>query len=145
MPEPRHKLIDFPSFDTKNGILCMIQHHSKKDKTIPFKMKKVLSITGMKDSDKRGGHTHHKTHQILICTSGQCVVDLEDGENKMSVTLNKSNQGLLLYPYIWHEMHSFSANTTLLVIADREYDEKEYIRDYNEFKTWAAKKIKKVK
>lgn len=140
MPEPFHKIINFPSFDTKNGILCMIQSDKKKDVGVPFKIKKVLSITGMKDSDKRGGHTHHKTHQILIATSGKCTVDLDDGKNKSSVVLDSSNKGLLLYPYVWHVMHSFAPSTSLLVVADREYDEKEYIRDYNEFKKWAMKK-----
>jgi hypothetical protein len=100
---------------------------------VPFQIKKVLSITGMKDSDKRGGHTHHLTHQILVCTSGGCTVDLDDGKSKTSIILDKPNEGLLLYPYVWHVMHSFKANTSLLVMADREYDEKEYIRSYEDF------------
>lgn len=133
MSKPRYKIIQFPAFDTKNGLLCMFQSHVSKSKHVPFIIKKVLSITGMKDSDKRGGHTHHKTNQILICTSGECTVDLDDGKKKSSIILNKCNDGLLLYPYIWHVMHSFKPNTSLLVLADREYNEKDYIRNYEDF------------
>lgn len=133
MPTPRYELIRFPLSDTKNGALCMFQSGEAGSGKVPFQIKKVLSITGMKDSDKRGGHTHHLTHQILVCTSGGCTVDLDDGKSKTSIILDKPNEGLLLYPYVWHVMHSFKANTSLLVMADREYDEKEYIRSYEDF------------
>ncbi len=131
---PPLKLIQFPSFDTKNGTLCMLQaDQPAKEGSIPFPIKKVLSITGMKDADKRGGHTHHLTNQILICTTGECIVDLDDGKNKTSVVLNKNNEGLWLFPYVWHVMHSFKPGTSLLVLADQEYDEKDYIRNYEDF------------
>ena len=133
MPKLRYKIIKFPSSDTKNGVLAMFQSHDSKHGHVPFIIKKVLSITGMKDSDKRGGHTHYKTHQILICTSGECAVDLDDGKNKITIVLNKTNEGLLLYPFVWHVMHSFKPNTSLLVLADRKYNEKDYIRKYEDF------------
>jgi len=133
MALPKHKLISFPLADTKNGQLCMFQSSKSKADCVPFPIAKVLSITGMKDTDKRGGHTHHLTHQVLICTAGECIVDLDDGKNKTSITLNKPNEGLLLYPYVWHVMHSFKPGTSLLAMADREYDETEYIRNYEDF------------
>ncbi len=134
MDKKLYKIIKFPLSDTKNGVLTMFQSSPLKDGYVPFTIKKILSITGMKDSDKRGGHTHHKTHQILICSTGKCVVDLDDGRNsKTSIALNKSNEGLILYPYVWHVMHSFEPNTSLLILADRKYNEKDYIRNYEDF------------
>jgi len=131
---PKYKIITFPISDTKNGKLAMFQTSLKNiEGAVPFQIKKVLSITGTKDSDKRGGHTHHKTQQILICTNGGCTVDLDDSKNKTSVVLDKPNKGLLLYPYVWHVMRDFKENTSMLVIADTEYDEKEYIRSYEDF------------
>lgn len=134
MPIPEVRIIKFPLFDTKNGQLCMLQtDNPPKEESVPFVIKRVLSITGMKDSDKRGGHTHHKTNQIVICTAGEFTMDLDDGKNKTSVVLNKPNEGLWLYPYVWHVMHSFAPKTTLLVLTDNEYDEKDYIRNYEDF------------
>ncbi len=131
--EPKYKIIKFPRSDTKNGVLIMFQSIGNIEGSVPFEIKRVLVTTGMSGSDKRGAHTHHKTEQILVCTTGGCTVDLDDGVNKTSVILDSSDQGIVLYPYIWHVMHSFKDNTSLLVIANTEYDEKEYIRSYEDF------------
>jgi dTDP-4-dehydrorhamnose 3,5-epimerase-like enzyme len=133
---PKYKIITFPLAKTKNGFLTMLQTNltdMEASGVVPFQIKKVLSIAGMKSEDERGGHTHHKTQQILICTSGGCTVDLDDGKNKTSVVLDKPNQGLFLFPYVWHVMRDFKENTLLLVVADTEYDEKDYIRNYEDF------------
>ena len=128
MKKEFYKIIKFPSSDTKNGVLFMYQ---KGD--VPFLTRKTLLIKGMAGNDKRGGHTHHKTNQILICLSGRCKVSLNNGKDKAEVVLNKADEGLLLYPYVWHTMYGFKPNTILLVLADRKYNEKEYIRNYEEF------------
>jgi len=135
-----YKIIDFPLSDTKNGSLTMFQVGKSKSNKLPFKIKKVLIISGMKGKDARGGHTHHKTKQILVCVSGECVVRLDNGKNTKKIKLKKPNKALVLYPYVWHTMQDFKKNTVLLVIADTEYNEKEYIRDYDEFIKYAKKK-----
>ena len=137
---PPYALITFPSADTNNGVLRMFQTHPSKAGYVPFPIRKVLVISGMKGKDARGAHTHHKTRQILLCLSGGCTVDLDDGTAKKSIRLSKPDQGLMLYPYVWHVMRNFKPNTLLLVIADRPYDEKEYIRDYEKFLSYARKR-----
>jgi hypothetical protein len=34
---------------------------------------------------------------------------------------------------MWREMHDFSADCVLLVLASAEYDESDYIRNYDDF------------
>ena len=34
---------------------------------------------------------------------------------------------------VWHEMHDFSEDCILLVLASEQYDESDYIRTYTEF------------
>ena len=34
---------------------------------------------------------------------------------------------------VWREMHDFSKDCVLLVLASEHYDESDYIRDYNDF------------
>ena len=137
MKKEFYKTIKFPSSDTKNGTLFMYQEGE-----IPFLVRKTLLIKGMTGNDKRGGHTHHKTNQILICISGECKVSLDNGKDKADVVLDKADEGLLLYPYVWHSMYDFKPNTILIVLADRKYNEKEYIRSYEDFKKII--KIKKI-
>ena len=43
-------------------------------------------------------------------------------------------QGLLVSSLIWREMSDFSDDCVLKVLASNEYDESDYIRDYDTFK-----------
>lgn len=129
-----YQVLDFPFFDTKNGLLCMFQGENvQAENKLPFDIKRVLVMKDMKENDVRGGHTHHKTRQILLAISGGCLVELDNGKEKASVKLDKFNQGVLLESYVWHIMKDFEPDTILLVLADSEYNEKDYIRDYQEF------------
>lgn len=126
------EILDFPIFTESNGSLSVLKGNGGVE-ILPFDIKRVLLMKDMNRQAVRGGHTHHKTRQVLFVISGSCTVDLDNGKEKSSVKLNKFNQGLLLEPYVWHVMKDFEENTVLLVLADNEYDEKDYIRDYNEF------------
>lgn len=128
MKYPLYKLIDFPSSVGKNGTLTMFDR-----KNVPFEIKRVLNIQNMKEGDIRGGHTHHVTHQILICVKGKCDIELDNGTEKKTVTLSDPTKGIVLYPYVWHNMLNFKDDAVLLVLANTDYDEKDYIRSYEEF------------
>lgn len=130
---PLIKIIDFPLSDTKNGTLTMFQYANDPKSKLPFLPKKILIIQDMKNEDTRGAHTHHRTRQILVPISGGCLIRLDDGNEKCEVEINKTNEGILLEPYVWHSMENFKPGTILLVIADTVYDETEYIRNYEEF------------
>jgi hypothetical protein len=134
MNNPLFQLIDFPSFESDKGILSVI-HANNTDSShkLPFEIKRVFFMNGMKVGDKRGGHTHHKTNQILFPISGSCKIDLDNSKEKTTVDINTHNKGIILFPYTWHVMHSFTPNTTLLVLADTEYDSEDYIHTYDEF------------
>jgi dTDP-4-dehydrorhamnose 3,5-epimerase-like enzyme len=124
---------------TKNGTLMMLQ--SLKDPgSIPFEIKRVFTIKGMKPGDERGGHTHHETRQILFCIEGSCVVSREDKLGSDVTKITAGSDGIYLAPYTWHTMTEFADNTILLVVADSYYDEKDYIRSYDEFLKIIGKK-----
>lgn len=132
------ELIKFPSHDTKNGVLTMFECGELAHK-VPFDIKRVLLISHMKDNDQRGGHTHHKTQQILFCIAGACSVTLDNGKEKQTVRLDNPQTGLYLPPYVWHTMQDFAPGTILLVLASTVYDEKDYIRNYEDFLTFAKR------
>jgi dTDP-4-dehydrorhamnose 3,5-epimerase-like enzyme len=60
-------------------------------------------------------------------------MNLFDGRREESVVLDSSAKGLLIGPGLWREMHDFSPDCVLMVFADAEYDEADYIRDRQEF------------
>jgi acetyltransferase-like isoleucine patch superfamily enzyme len=47
--------------------------------------------------------------------------------------MDQANKGLRIPPLVWHEMHDFSEDCVLLVLASEHYDESDYIRSYDEF------------
>ena len=101
---------------------------------LPFKIKRVYYLYDIPSDAYRGGHSHKELYQFLIPLSGSFDVLLNDGfgMNKI-VTLNKPNKGLLIVPGIWRELNNFSSGAVCLVLASEEYDENDYIRDFDDF------------
>lgn len=58
---------------------------------------------------------------------------LFDGRREEDFVLDAPDKALVIGPGIWREMHDFSADCILLVLADAEYDEADYIRDRETF------------
>ena len=102
-------------------------------RTIPFEIKRVYYLVGMSSDQPRGFHAHKKLVQFAICVSGSCEMHLDFGDRKEVVKLVKPTEGVLIKEMVWHEMHNFAPGTVLVVFASDYYDEKDYIRDYNDF------------
>ena len=58
---------------------------------------------------------------------------MDNGVEKQEVWINQANKGLVIPPMVWHEMHDFSEDCVLLVLASEYYDENDYIRNYQDF------------
>lgn len=115
--------IDFPTFTNQESSLVV--HDT------PFKFSRIFTI---KADEKcvRGFHAHKECSQLFIVLEGECKVICDDGSTRKEIVLNKSSQGLLVPPAIWAEQE-YRPNTVLMVVADKPYDESEYIRNYEEF------------
>ncbi|MDJ0625423.1 MAG: FdtA/QdtA family cupin domain-containing protein [Candidatus Caenarcaniphilales bacterium] len=124
------ELIDFTVKGDQRGSLVAIENF----KDIPFEIKRVYYVFGTKLNLKRGKHAHSKLQQVLICVSGTCKIELDDGKEKIITNLNKPSLGLYIGSLIWREIFDFSPECVLLVLASDIYDEDEYIRDYSRFK-----------
>jgi dTDP-4-dehydrorhamnose 3,5-epimerase len=72
-------------------------------------------------------------HQLCVCVAGSVRMSLFDGRREESIVLDSSAKGLLVGPGLWREMHDFSPDCVLMVFADAEYDEADYIRDRDQF------------
>lgn len=85
------------------------------------------------DNVTRGYHAHRNVNQILVCISGSCKIRLDNGFTKKVFDLTDHSRGLYLPVNVWLEMYEFTSDAILLVLASDLYDEKEYIRNYDEF------------
>ncbi len=119
------------------GSLIMFQPGDG-DGALPFPIRKVLYISGLRPGDVRGRHAHVATQELLVCLQGSCEVELDDGRGgRARVRLDRRDVGLLLYPHVWRTVSGFAEGTLLLAVADTEYDERDYIRDRAAFESLA--------
>lgn len=95
--------------------------------------KRIYSIYGAKKNTIRGNHSHKHLNQFLICIYGAIKIKLFDGYEHQEFTLNKSNIVLYVGPMIWRTMEWIEDDSVLLVIASEEFDESDYIRNYDVF------------
>lgn len=103
-------------------------------KNIPFSIKRIYYMFNTQMGVRRGFHAHKELMQIAIPVRGSCRFLLDDGKEKINVLLDDTSCGLLIEPYIWHEMYDYSDDCVLLVLASDFYDELDYIRNYDDFK-----------
>jgi dTDP-4-dehydrorhamnose 3,5-epimerase-like enzyme len=124
-----HKLINLKIIGDHRGSLISLEG----SKNIPFEIKRVYYIFDNKDDVRRGYHAHKKLSQLAVCVSGSCKFLLDDGVSKEIISLNSPSEGLMITGLVWREMFDFSSDCVLMVFADSEYDESDYIRNYDEF------------
>ena len=106
------------------------------DRDVPFLIRRTYYLYDVPGGGSRGGHAHKELYQLIIAASGSFDVLLDDGVNKKIVQLNRPYYGLLVVPGLWRELFEFSSGAICLVFTSHKYDESDYIRDYDEFKTW---------
>lgn len=121
--------IDFPPLGDDRGSLVALEG----SKTVPFDIKRVYYIFGTQPGVSRGYHAHRKLQQVAVCVTGKCRMVLDNGHIRDSAWLDSPTRGLLIDDMVWREMHDFSADCVLLVLASECYDEADYIRDYEQF------------
>ena len=121
--------IELPKIENRSGNLTSITNSIE----IPFDIKRIFYLYDIPGGKDRGAHAHKECHQFLIAGSGSFDVLLDDGKLKKLVKLNHPNKGLHIPPGIWSSEINFSSGSICLVLASHKYDEKDYIRDYQEF------------
>lgn len=123
------KLLDVRTMQDARGQLTVLEG----GKEVPFDIKRVYYLTGMKTDAPRGFHAHRRLEQLAVCLAGRCRIVLDDGRSREDVWLDSPCKGLIIGKMIWREMHDFSADCVFLVLASDYYDEADYIRSYPDF------------
>ncbi len=122
-------LIELPRIQNRSVSLTPINNY----KDIPFEAKRIFYVYDIPGGVIRGTHAHKECHEFLIAGSGSFEVHLDDGKDKKIVMLNQPYKGLHIPPGIWASETNFSSGAMCLVFASHEYEEDDYIRDYNSY------------
>ena len=100
---------------------------------LPFEIRRLYYISRVPPGVRRGCHSHISLSQVIIPVSGSFEVLIDDGRCRRKIMMDRSDEGLLIVPGIWHELSSFSRDAVCLVAASDIYKEADYVRLYDDF------------
>ena len=123
------QLIELPKIIDRRGNLSVIESENH----IPFNIKRSYLIYDVPGGEVRGGHAFIEQKEMIVALSGSLDVIVFDRVKEQRFSLNRSYQGLYIPNGLWRHMENFSTNTLVLVISNTNYDENDYIRNYDDF------------
>lgn len=123
------QFVNFPPLGDDRGSLVALEGNN----TVPFDIKRVYYIFGTQTGVSRGFHAHKNLKQVAVCVTGKCRMIIDNGKERVETWLDSPTKGLLINDLVWREMHDFSDDCVLLVLASEHYDESDYIRNYDKF------------
>ncbi len=130
------KIIELPKIYDKRGNLSFFQHPAN----LPFEIERTYWVYDVPGGEKRGSHAFKEQQEFIIALSGSFDVIIHDGKEEKSFSLNRSYYGLYIPKMFWRRLENFSTNSLALIVSDKPYNENDYIRDFEEFKTLANEK-----
>jgi hypothetical protein len=123
------RFVSLPRVVDPRGSLTFLESNNH----VPFDIKRVFYIYDVPTEEGRGAHAHRELQQMLVCLGGSFDVEVDDGEFQARIHLNRPWKGLLLPPMIWAAEVNFDPGSVCLVLTSALYDERDYIRDHDEF------------
>ena len=124
------KIIDLPKILDPRGNLSFLESNIH----FSFEIKRTYWIYDVPGGEIRGSHAFKKSREFIIALSGSFDVVLNDSENEVKYSLNRSYHGLYVPNMLWRRLENFSTNALALVVSSISYDQNDYIRNFNEFK-----------
>lgn len=126
----REAIVDINYVNDSRGLLGIFENSEK----LLTEIKRIFWIKVNKENQMRGEHAHRSTSQLMICINGKVLVQCFDQNNICKeYILEQSGKALLVPPMIWSTQKYINLSSTLLVLCDEIFEEKEYIRNKTKF------------
>ena len=124
------KLINLPKISDPRGNLSFFESGVH----IPFKIQRTYWIYDVPGGEVRGSHAFKESKEFIVALSGSFDVVLNDGTQEERFSLNRYYFGLYVPNLLWRKLENFSTNSLALIVSSITYDERDYIRDFENFK-----------
>ncbi len=125
------RIIELPKIIDQRGNLSFFESPNQ----IPFEIKRTYWIYDVPGGETRGSHAFKEQQEFIIALSGSFDVILHNGIKEEVFSLNRSYYGLYIPKLYWRKLENFSTNSLALIVSDKLFDENDYIRDFDEFRT----------
>jgi hypothetical protein len=123
------RMINLPKNEDSRGNLTFIEEENH----IPFRINRVYWIYDVPGGEKRGGHAFKAQQEFVVALSGSFDIIINDGKEETRFHLNRSYFGLYIPNGLWRHMENFSTNAVVMVLSSTNFDESDYIRDFNKY------------
>ncbi len=132
MATPLGEITKLPRITDPRGNLTVAEQL----RHVPFEIKRVYWTYDVPGGESRGGHAHKHCLLVVIAVSGSFDVVLDNGTEQQTYHMNHPYEALLIPTDVWHTLEDFSSGAVCLSLASDEFEEEDYIRDYQEFLTY---------
>lgn len=105
-------------------------------KHLPFVPQRYFTVFDVPSRQVRGEHAHKTLQEFLVCIKGSMTLLIDDGRNRLEITLDSPEYGVHIRPGVWIVQYRYSPDAILLVLASAPYDSDDYLRDYQQFVTY---------
>lgn len=126
------RIIELPKFLDFRGNLSFFENGAQ----LPFEIKRVHWIYDVPGGEQRGGLAYKETEEFVVALSGSFQVEVKDGVEEKTFTLNRSYYGLYIPKGLWRSITDFSTNSVAMIAASTHYDAADAIRDFEDFVRW---------
>lgn len=125
------RMVRLEEHHEKRGTLRVLEGLDR----LPFSAKRIFLIEDVPPNTLRGEHAHRQCHQTLIAIKGAFEVSVSTPDrNWKHFQLLAGGPALYIPVYHWLKLENKSIHeSSLLVLASHQYDENDYLRDYEEF------------
>ena len=123
------KKITLESFEDPRGKLTPL----KFSECLGFLPVRIFYLTEAGAEVVRGDHAHRNCTQAIQCINGKVQVSVHDGSKIERIILQNVQEVFLIPPMHWVSLKMISPETKIAVFASHDYEESEYIRNFQEF------------
>jgi dTDP-4-dehydrorhamnose 3,5-epimerase-like enzyme len=129
MDASTYRLISLNSFRDSRGVLTPIDF----EKQIDFLPKRTFILSDSSLETIRGEHAHRDCVQAIQCLRGEVEISIDNGAEKSVEKLSRIEYVLLIPTLHWISLKFLETNSQVIVYASHPYEEKDYLRNYDEF------------
>jgi dTDP-4-dehydrorhamnose 3,5-epimerase-like enzyme len=108
--------------------------------SLPLRICEFFFITEVPVGVVRGRHAHKECIQLISVIAGEIELLIEEPSGIRFTILMDSNKDAFLLPAnYWAEQKYTKPNTVLFVACSKEYDDADYIRDLNLYRSFNSR------
>jgi dTDP-4-dehydrorhamnose 3,5-epimerase-like enzyme len=123
------KPVELPAIEDLDGSLAFAEG----GRHVPFPIARTFHVYDVPEGVVRGVHAHRTLEQAVFCVAGSMDITVDDGTESRTIVLDSPRTGLYLPPMVWHRLDGFSPGAVYVVLTSAQFDESDYIRDYDEY------------